>query len=590
MRHLMLISLLLAGLSTAAQPALFDDVRVFDGERLVGTRDVLVSDGKIAAIRKSIVPPEGAVVIVGQGKTLLPGLIDSHTHTWADNLVTALAFGVTTELDMFTDKNFLKQMKEEQAAGKAAGRADIVSAGTLVTAPGGHGTEYGMEIPTITRPEDAQAFVDARLAEGSDFIKIVYDDGHAYGIQFKSISRETMKAVIDAAHKRGKLAVVHVGDLASARAAIDAGADALIHLFTDNDPDAAFGRDVAKKKMFVIPTLTVLMSITGTGGGATLVDDVRIKPLLTKPEATQLAQGFPRRAGRTANSFAAAEKTIRQLLAAKVPILAGTDAGNPGTAHGSALHRELELLVNAGLTPAQALAAATSVPAKAFRLEDRGRILAGRRADLVLVNGDPTKDITATRDIAGIWKGGVAFDRPAYAARIKNANESFGAKPAGLEAGLISDFNDSTTKSQFGAGWEVSTDGIAGGKSKGTLNVEDGALVVAGEIAGPLPYAWAGAMFSPGAGVFQPADLSSKKELRFRSRGDGKTYRVMLFAASRGYMPATQTFVAAPEWTAHSFPIASFDGMDGKDVTAIIVVGGPAPGPFRFQIDDVRME
>lgn len=581
MRNLLLV--LLLAVSANAGTILFRNVRVFDGTRLLSPRDVLVQDGKIAGIGKLTVT--GATVVDGTGKTLLPGFIDAHTHTWGNALQTALAFGVTTELDQFTTTDFLRQSKGEQAAGKANGRADLFSAGTLVTAPGGHGTEYGMTIPTITKPEEAQAFVDARLAEGSDWIKIVVDDGSTYGLQFKSIDKETLKAVVDATHARGKLAVVHVGSLADARMAIDAGGDALIHLFIDRDPDPSFGRDAAKKKLFVIPTLTVLMSVTGTGGGAPLVDDKRVAPYLTKQEIDQLKSGFT---PRTKVVYTAAEKSVRQLKAAKVPILAGTDAGNPGTAHGSALHRELELLVKAGLTPAEALTAATSAPANAFRLSDRGEIAIGKRADLLLVNGDPTKDITATRDIAGIWKGGVQFDRAAFAKQVADANAAYGAKPK--DAGVISDFDDGTTKSGFGAGWMVTTDSIAGGKSTATMEVADKALAIRGTIVGPLPYAWAGAMFSPGPQVFAPADLSSKKALKFRAKGDGKTYRVMLFATSKGMNPLVQTFVAGTEWSEHAFPFANFGGLDGKDVTAVIIAGGPAPGEFALQIDDVRLD
>ncbi len=580
MRNLLFVLLLAA--TANAETVLFRNVRVFDGTKLLTPRDVLVQDGKIAGIGKLTVT--GATVIDGTGKTLLPGFIDAHTHTWGTALQTALAFGVTTELDQFTTVDFLKQSKGEQDAGKATGRADLFSAGTLVTAPGGHGTEYGMTIPTITKPEEAQAFVDARIAEGSDWIKIVVDNGSTYGMKFNTISKETLKAVIDAAHARKKLAVVHVGSLADARMAIDAGADALIHLFLE-DPDASFGRDAAKKNLFVIPTMTVLMSVTGTGGGATLVDDKRVAPYLTKQEIDDLKKGFP---PRTKIDYTSAEKGVRQLKAAKVPILAGTDAGNPGTSHGSALHRELELLVNAGLTPSEALTAATSAPAKAFRLNDRGEIAVGKRADLLLVNGDPTRDITATRDIAGIWKGGVPFDRAAFAKSVADANASYGAKPKDL--GVISDFDDGTTKSGFGAGWMVTTDGIAGGKSTATLNVAENALDIRGTIVGPLPYAWAGAMFSPGPQVFAPADLSEKKALTFRAKGDGKTYRVMLFATSKGMNPLVQTFTAGPEWSEHAFPFANFGGIDGKDVTAVIIAGGPEPGEFALQIDDVRLD
>ena len=101
-----------------------------------------------------------------------------------------------------------------------------------------------------------------------------------------------------------------------------------------------------------------------------------------------------------------------------MPILAGTDAPNPGTAHGASIHRELELLVRAGLSPLEALRAATSVPARAFALHDRGRIAPGLRADLVLVDGDPTRDILATRNIVAIWKLGRIVDRESYRAEL----------------------------------------------------------------------------------------------------------------------------------------------------------------------------
>jgi imidazolonepropionase-like amidohydrolase len=109
--------------------------------------------------------------------------------------------------------------------------------------------------------------------------------------------------------------------------------------------------------------------------------------------------------------FSNAEAAVIALHRAGVPILAGTDAPAPTLAHGLSIHRELELLVHAGLTPMSALGAATSEPARAFGFLDRGRIAEGLRADLLLVNGDPSVDIKSTRDIVGIWKLGVAYER-----------------------------------------------------------------------------------------------------------------------------------------------------------------------------------
>lgn len=578
-----------------ATATLFRAVRVFDGTRMIGARDVLVSGGQIAQIGTNLSVPTGATVVDGSGKTLLPGLIDAHTHTWGDASRTALMFGVTTELDMFTDATFARQARNEQAAGRATHRADLVSAGTLVTAPGGHGTEYGIPIPTISSPDSAQAFVDARLAEGSDYIKIVYDGGRTYAMKVPTISKATLQAVIAAAHRRDKLAVVHVGDYQSARDAIEAGAEGLVHLFIDREPEPDFAQLVATHGAFVVPTLTVLRTLTGTGGGAPLASDPRIVPYLSRADSTALRQAFPARPGAPKLSDEPARVTVRHLRAAGVPILAGTDAGNPGTSHGAALHRELELLVEAGLSTQEALAAATSVPAKAFGLDDRGRIAPGLRADLVLVEGDPTTDITATRAIAGVWKQGVPANRAQYATELATARQAAGKLPAGAESGLVSDFESGSPSAAFGAGWSVSTDQMAGGQSTGQIAVVDGgangsrkALAITGEISAAMPQAWAGAMFSPGQQIFAPANLSSKQEIRFWARGDGATYSVLLFTESSGYTPHARTFVAGSEWQEHAFPLSAFGGTDGRDITALLFVAGLQPGKFALQIDDVR--
>src|SRR5262245_2081626 len=164
------VALLLLSSITARQAGravVIKNVRIFDGSTVLSTGPagaVILEGGKIKSVGKSVAPPDGAEIIDGTGYTLLPGLIDSHTHAFGSALKQAVMFGVTTELDMFTSHQMAAQMRKEQSEGKAADRADLFSAGTLVTAPGGHGTEYGLEIPTITAPDEAQAFVDARLA------------------------------------------------------------------------------------------------------------------------------------------------------------------------------------------------------------------------------------------------------------------------------------------------------------------------------------------------------------------------------------------------------------------------------------------
>lgn len=340
---------------------------------MLAPTSVSVSDGEILAIGRKIHTPGGARIIDGTGKTLMPGLIDAHLHVRSlDDLETALVFGVTTCLDMFTLPALAAQARTEQSEGKAVGRADLLSAGSPATAPGGHGTEYGVPIPTLSRPKEAQAFVDARLAEGSDYLKIIKDDGSAFGFHRSTLDAATMGALIQAAHVRHRLAIVHIATESDAREAIGAGADGIAHVYAGTE-DLELARLAAVHGIFWTPTLAV---ITHDASAA---------------------------------SRAAAFAIVRGLDRAGVRLLAGTDAPNPGTAYGETLHTELELLVAAGISPVKALEAATSMAAMAYRLTDRGRIAPGLRADMVLVNGDPTQDVRLTRRIVMSWKQGVIF-------------------------------------------------------------------------------------------------------------------------------------------------------------------------------------
>jgi imidazolonepropionase-like amidohydrolase len=136
-----------------------------------------------------------------------------------------------------------------------------------------------------------------------------------------------------------------------------------------------------------------------------------LAPYLNGENKERLTEVFPT-ARTNLVSCKGASQALRQLKQAGALIVAGTDAPNPGTTYGASLHGELEMYVEAGLTPAEALIAATSAPAQAFHLPDRGRIARGLRADLLLVNGHPDEDIRATRDIVAVYKEGVRLDRP----------------------------------------------------------------------------------------------------------------------------------------------------------------------------------
>lgn len=556
---------------------------MFDGAHVVPDATVLVDGERIAAVGPGLAVPAGATVVDGSGKTLLPGLIDAHVHVYEKAaLEQALAFGVTTVLDMFTSPDVARQLR----ADPALDHADLRSAGILATAPGGHGTEYGFAIPTLTRPDEAEAWVAARVAEGSDYIKIVFDDGRAYKRKIPTLDTPTFVAVVNAAHKAGKLAVVHIGDYDHARLAIDNGADGLVHVFRDRVPEPDFGARVAQHHAFVTPTIVVTQGLYGVK--TELGKDPAIAPLLDPRAQAGLNVSFRFRAVGEPGVVAAA---IAQLRDAGAAILCGTDAPNPGTAFGASMHEELALLVGAGLTPTAALTAATAAPAARFGLSDRGRIAAGLRADLVLVEGDPTTDITATRRIAGIWRGGQRFDRDAYRQRVAAANERAVVRAPQSELGLVSDF-DGGVAVKVGQDWVASTDTA----SRATIGAAPGAhgsrgaLDIRGEVVpGGRPASWAGALWSPGSAPLQPADLSARKGFTFLASGDGKTYRVMVFASSRSFMPIVQTFQPGKAFAPVHFTWSQFGGLDGKDIAAIFV-GATDVGPFHLAIDDFALE
>jgi imidazolonepropionase-like amidohydrolase len=345
------------------------NVRRFDGRTLQPGSTVVISDGRIGT------DPAGARMVDGQGGVLLPGLIDAHVHLDGPGRLAELAcHGVTTALDMAS-------VPEETAARRGTpGQADFRSAGIPAIAPGSlHSHFPGIgQRGLVTGPDEARQFVADRVAEGSDYIKIVV------GSPFADHDQATVDALVAAAHEHGKLVVAHASAVAAVAKAQQAGADILTHAPLDQPLGADLVARAAAAGQVIVPTLTMME---------------RIIEQLAPPGA----------------AYANARASVWALYQAGVPVFAGTDAnatpGSPASVpHGASLHRELELLVQAGLPAADALRAATEGPARYFGLADRGRIAPGLRADLVLLDGDPLTDIRATRSIRRVWCDGIVVE------------------------------------------------------------------------------------------------------------------------------------------------------------------------------------
>lgn len=394
-----------------AQSTVIRGARVFTGDQVLPTATVVVRGRTIESVTPGDEVPQDAgaeaEVVDGAGMTLLPGLIDGHTHNFGPALQQALNFGVTTVLDMLTAEPMAALWRRQQAAGAVPDRADLFAGGP-VTVTGGHGTQFGIALPTLDDPERTEAFIADRSAAGADFIKVIYEAGSA-GRPLPTFAVSTLPRIVAAAHSHDLLAVFHISTAEAAREVIAAGADGLVHMYFQGAGGAELVEAAREAGIFVIPTLAVLETIAATGGGPELAADPLIAPFLMPMQKGGLARDFGREPAPELMAHILA--VVGELHAAGVPILAGSDAPNPGTTHGASIHRELELLVRAGLTPVEALRAATAAVVDAFDLGDRGRIAAGHKADLVLVRGDATADVRATRDIAAIWKDGTRFER-----------------------------------------------------------------------------------------------------------------------------------------------------------------------------------
>lgn len=370
-----------------------NNVRVFDGHDLSAPKTVSVSGGVIAAS-----PAKGAQDIDGEGGILIPGLIDAHIHlNTAHELQTMARYGVTTGLDMATwPPAKISANRDQQHA------SDFRTAGAPATSAGSMHTAILPLAKTslVESPEDAVRFVQERVQEGVDYIKVIADD--------PGPDQATLNATVSEAHRHGKIVVAHASALHPFHMAQDARADVITHAPCDAALDDAASQRMARDNQISVPTLVMMKAITAP------LSARGIFALLQHPTTVfRVVKAIQRKqhASPGKANYENARASVAALHRAGVPILAGSDAHVEPTSpvsvrHGEALHQELELLVEAGLSCLEALRAATVLPARYFGLEDRGAVEVGKRADLVLLTRNPLDDIRNTRSVSKVWCAG----------------------------------------------------------------------------------------------------------------------------------------------------------------------------------------
>ena len=308
-----------------------------------------VTENAAVTVENGVITHIGPSDRGGNGLFLMPGLIDSHTHMGTKAHVDALlCAGVTATCDVCAPAELVAESRHLHIVSSAGMAMGVVLSG--------------------------KHFVEKMADRGAKYIKVLLFGPH-------SIGKSALNAITAEAHRCDLKVAAHATELATVTQAVEAGVDILLHVPMKEIFPEHLAKAIAQKGIAVAPTLIMMETFCNSGRNG------------YKPE-------------QYANSRAA----VKLLHECGVTILGATDANPgdfaPGVAYGTSMHRELELLVEAGLTPVEALASATAKNAEAFGMETQGRILPGQRANMILMEGRPDQNIHHTANLVRIWANG----------------------------------------------------------------------------------------------------------------------------------------------------------------------------------------
>ena len=384
-------------------------VTAYEGARIiVGNGDVIetgtlvVDQDRLTAVgdSASVEVPEGAARVDLSGRTVMPGIIDTHVHlrseardTLVEDLQRKAYYGVAAVLSLGRGTGEAAFAVRDEVIPDAA-RYFTVDRGITAPEPG------RTEVPFwITTEEEARAAVQELATLGLDWIKIWVDDR---GGQFDKLTPELYGAVIDEAHQNGLRVTAHVFTLEDAKGLLEAGIDGFAHGIRDMDiDDAVVGMFRERPDVYLVPNLP---------GPGVAVDLGWIAGTIPADQLEQMqAQQVDRPEAQEA--FGIQARNLARLSAEGVTIAFGTDGGA-----GWSPHAELEDMVRTGMSNADVIVAATQNSAAMMRLDDLGTLEAGKSADFVVLEANPLDDITNTRGIVDVYLRGEAVDREALSA------------------------------------------------------------------------------------------------------------------------------------------------------------------------------
>jgi len=422
--------LLLFATSLVAEVKVLKNFTLIDGTGRppVAHAAMTIDDGRILWVGPltQLKTDASTQVIDLQGKYVMPGIINLHVHLGATigldqnadyftpenvekDLKTYASYGVTTVLSMGTDKDSIFKIRDQQRAGRP-NETRIYTAGQGFVFKGGYGGLEGVNqgVATVAEVEPAVA---ALAAKHVDFVKLWLDDH--LGTK-KKMPYDIAQAIIESAHRHHLRVVAHIFYLQDARQLVDYGVDGLAHSVRDKPVDKAFIADMKRHGTWqMAATLSREGSMFAYGETPPFANDPFFTRSVSPDVLAKLKSPAYQEKMRSDPDFAmypgflrTAEQNLKTLADAGVPYGFGTDSGPPGRFPGYFAHWEMELMVQAGLTPMQVITAATGSAARFLHAKDLGTLEMGRWADLVVLDKNPLDDIKNTRTIHAVYIAG----------------------------------------------------------------------------------------------------------------------------------------------------------------------------------------
>jgi len=395
--------------SLPAQVVAYVGATVWDGTGAPASANttIVVADGRITAVSTDGQIPQGAEIVFLEGKYVIPGLVNTHGHVsglWAPDDVSGEADRIRGDLELFAKYGVttVNSLGDTQAALDVRNDAKPTDARARLLAAG--------PVIAATTATEARAAAMANADAGANWLKVRVDDN--LGTSAK-MPWEAVQAVMDVAQERGLRVATHLYYLEDAKRLLEMGTGLVAHSVRDLPIDDAFVASLAERGVCYVPTLTREVSTFVYSQRPGFFDDNFFTEYADESEVTRVSE--PAFMEQTRQSPAArgyrvaliqALANLKVLVDAGAAVTFGTDAGPAGRFPGYFEHMELALMVGAGITPEQALRAATGVAAGCLGLDDVGTLEAGNWADFIVLEADPIKDITNTQTIEQVYVAG----------------------------------------------------------------------------------------------------------------------------------------------------------------------------------------